>query len=273
MTNQHRRLLPDATAARLGGLFAIALCIAFALLSVPAAATPSSFSLTFEGAHLVDATLPAGLRHEGRFTASAPFCSSGRAYDVRQIDDGSSLTVWRLHTCDDGSGSFTAYMPALVGEHGGSGGWKIVEGTGSYATLRGMGTYTGTLVSGDPELYLTITYRTHWQGLVGFDADPPTVESFTATAKRLRLPHRTYALRIAVTAQDASTPVEFVAEISSGRTPLSVDMLKKTSTALGKALITLRVSPPARARSAQIALTTTDALGNASTSSRPVKLG
>jgi hypothetical protein len=182
--------------------------------------------------------------------------------------------VWRLHTCDDGSGSFTAYMPGdVAGEHGGAGGWQIVEGTGSYATLRGMGTYTGTRVSGDPENFLTIVYRTQWRGVVGFDADPPAIESFTATAKKLRLPRRTYSVRVAVTGQDASAPIAFRVTASAGRAPVSIDAVKKTSTGPGAALIALRISPPQRARNVQLALTTTDALGNSSTSSRSVRLG
>ena len=248
---------------------AVSLGVAFALSSVRGAtAAPTTFSLTFEGAHVDDPSLPAGLRHDGRFTASAPFCSAGRAYDVRQIDDSVSLTVWRLHTCDDGTGSFTAFMPGLRSEHGGTGAWKIVEGTGRYATLRGMGSYTGTLLSGDPENFPTIVYRTHWQGLVDFDADPPAIASFATTTKKLPLARRSYSLRVAVTAQDQSTPIQFAVDVSAGRTPLSTKM----STGSGKALIALRISPPPRARGVRIALTTTDALGNTSTTSRSVKL-
>ena len=251
--------------------FAVSLGVAFALVCLRAAsAAPPTFSLTFDGAHVADASLPAGIRHDGRFTASAPFCSAGRAYDVRQVDDGASLAVWRLHMCDDGSGSFTAYMPADVrGEHGGTGAWQIVEGTGRYTTLRGRGTYTGTLLSGDPVNFSTIVYRTQWHGLVDFDADPPAIQSFTATAKKLPLARRTYSLRIAVTAQDPSAPILFLVDVKAGRSPLTT----KISKAAEKALMVLRVSPPSSARSVRIALATTDALGNTSTSTRSVKLG
>ena len=102
---------------------------------------------------------------------------------MRQTVTDGFLNVYRVHTCDDGSGSFTAYMPSVRGEHGGSGEWQIVEGTGAYATLRGVGTYRGTLISGDPNDFVTISYRTEWQGVVGFDADPPTVEKVTATVR------------------------------------------------------------------------------------------
>ena len=66
-------------------LAGIVLGTVLALLTTGASAAPTPFSLTFEGAHVNDPTLPAGVRHDGRFTASAPFCSSGRAYDTRQI--------------------------------------------------------------------------------------------------------------------------------------------------------------------------------------------
>src|SRR5262245_42368666 len=148
-------------------VLALSLGVAFALMSVLAAAAPSTFVLTFEGAHFVDPSQPEGLRHDGRFTASAPFCSAGRAYDVQQkVDESGFLTVSRLHTCDDGSGTFTAFMPVVRGEHGRGGTWQIIEGTGSYTTLRGMGTYTGTRLSGDADNFLSIVYRTYWQGLV-----------------------------------------------------------------------------------------------------------
>ena len=137
---------------------------------------PTPFLLTFEGAHFVDSTLTGGLRHDGRFTASAPFCSAGRAYDVRHVVV-EPLTVLRLHTCDDGSGSFTAFMPVVRGEHGGPGVWQFVEGTGGYAALRGVGTYAGTLTSGNPGAFETISYRTEWRGVVGFDVDPPAIEN------------------------------------------------------------------------------------------------
>jgi hypothetical protein len=243
-------------------------------MSVRASAAPSRFLLTFEGAHVVDPALPEGIRHDGRFTASAPFCSAGRAYDVQQkVEESGFLTVWRLHTCNDGSGSFTALMPVVRGEHGGFGSWQIVEGTGSYTTLRGVGTYTGTRLSGDPDDFASIVYRTQWQGLVDFDADPPAIESFTASAKKLRLARRTYSLRIAVTAQDPSTPISLNVDVLAGRIPLDIGAFEPPSTTSGKATIALRISPPRRARSVRIALTTTDALGNTSTSSRSVELG
>ena len=249
---------------------ASALAAACAFISVGAAAAPSPFSLTFEGAHFLDSSLPAGLRHDGRFTASAPVCSAGRAYDVRHLEGDELLAVLRLHTCDDGSGSFTAFMPAVRFEHGGSGSgiWRIVEGAGRYASLRGMGTYTGTRISGDPENFATITYRTNWQGVVDFDVDPPAIENFTATASKLRQRVRTYVLRITVTLRDTAAPVSYSVHVRAGRADLG---FKLGSTA-GQVRITLRVRPPRSARDARILLTAGDALGNETSTSRSVRL-
>jgi hypothetical protein len=278
MLQRSRKLSWKQVLALLAPLVAV---VAVAVTAAPAAAPSASahaseasaatapFLLTFEGTHVVDPTLPAGLRHDGRFTASAPFCSAGRAYDTRQIDDGQSLTVWRLHLCDDGSGTFTAFMPNLRSEHGGSGTWQIVEGTGRYATLRGTGSYTGTLISGDPELYNTIVYRTQWQGAVDFDADPPAVEKFTATARKVRQQPRTYLLRVAVTVSDAGAPVAYTVGVQAGRSVLG---FKQGSTASGQAAIALRIQPPRAARSARIVLTARDALGNEATASQSVRL-
>lgn len=263
-TSQTRtRVFAGAVAATL------AAGVALVPLAFGGAAASTAFSLTFEGAHYVDSTLPGGLRHDGRFSASAPFCSAGRAYDTRHLDTGGWLTVHRLHTCDDGSGSFTVFMPMVRNEHEGTGTWQIVEGTGRYATLRGLGTYAGTMVSGDRDVFDTIAYRTKWQGAVGFDADPPAIDAFVATARKVRQRPRTYVLRVALTMRDATAPVSYTADVQAGRTPLD---FKRGSTASGQATITLRLRPPRGARSLRVALTARDALGNETTASRSKRL-
>jgi hypothetical protein len=250
-------------------LVPVALAAAFALIAIKATAAPTPFLLTFEGAHFVDSTLFHGLRHDGRFTASAPFCPAGRAYDVHHFERD-PLDVLRIHTCDDGSGSFTAFMPVVTHEHGAaSGTWRIVEGTSRYATLRGMGTYTSTLIDGDPARFETITYRTDWQGVVDFDAEPPAVERFTATARKLRQRVRTYALRIGLTLRDTGVPVSYTADVRAGRAALG---FKRGSTTSGDAVLAFRIRPPRAARAVRVLLTARDALGNESSTSRLVRL-
>jgi hypothetical protein len=265
-----RRVTTPTRARLLVVALAAALPAVFACFAVRATAAPAPFLLTFEGEHVADDTLPAALRHDGRFTASAPFCSAGRAYDVRHsTDEGGFLSVLRIHTCDDGSGSFTADMPTVRGEHGGSGTWSIVEGTGRYATMRGMGTYIGTRLSGDPDVFATIVYRTNWQGVVDFDADPPTIETFTARPRKLRLRLRTYALQVGLAVRDSSAPVSYTVDVRAGRAPLA---FKRGTTASGQAAVTIRIRPPRGARSASVALTARDALGNETSASQTVAL-
>lgn len=239
-----------------------------ALVANRATAAPTPVSLTFDGAHFVDSTLPGGLRHDGRFTASAPFCSAGRAYDVRHFER-EPLDLLRMHTCDDGSGSFTAFMPVVRNEHGGGGTWQIVEGTGRYATLRGFGTYTGTLISGNANVFETISYRTSWQGVVDFDADPPAIERFTTSTRKLRRPARTYELRLALTMRDTGVPITYTVDVQAGRATLGS---RRGATASGQATMTIRIRPSRSVRSARILLAARDAVGNETTASRSVRL-
>lgn len=227
--------------------------------------TPTTFSLAFNGAHVHDASLAAGIRHEGRFTASGPFCTSGTAVDTRDLEI-EPLTVLRTHTCDDGTGSFTAFMPAVLGEHGGIGSWKIVDGTGRYATLRGVGTYTGHIVSGDPGVFDSVVYTTTWRGVVDFDAVPPTFAA-TATSKKLRKPARTYTIRTVLNAQEGQ--VAYTVDIRAGKSFLA---FKQGTSGSGRLTVALRIRAPKGARSVQVIVTVSDAVGNESTATRTVRL-
>ena len=238
------------------------------LWSVRATAAPTPLVLTFEGGHFPDETLPGGLRHDGRFTASAPLCSAGRAYDVEHVVI-EPLTVMRMHTCDDGSGTFTALMPTVRLEHEGRGSWRIVGGTGRYATLRGFGSYTGTLVSGDPFLFESVVFRTNWEGVIDFDADPPAIETFAVTASKLRSRPRTYTLRVRLAMRDTGMPVSYSADIW---VKSSVVAFRRASTRSGQATITFRIRVPRTARTTRVVLTAQDALGNERKASRSVRL-
>ena len=110
---------------------------AVALLSArgAAATAPPAFHLVFDGAH------NAQLLHEGTFTTSYPLCPSGQAVDTGV--DATTDTAVRQFTCA-GGGEFTAKVRPLPAEHGGSGSWQIVAGSGPLANLRGKGTFTST---------------------------------------------------------------------------------------------------------------------------------
>lgn len=230
-----------------------------------AAGSPATFQLTFEGSHVIDTSLPAGIRHQGRFTASTPFCPSGRAVDTQDVEV-EPLSVMRTHTCDDGSGSFTAFMPAVLSEHGSNGAWKIVAGTGRYETLRGLGTYTGHIVGGDPNDFASVVFTTSWQGVVDFDAVAPTLTA-QATAKKLRKPTRTYSLRTALDAHEG--PVKYSVDVRAGKAFLA---LKQGTAASGRVTTTSRVRAPRGVRVLTVIVTVTDVVGNESATTLSVRL-
>ena len=231
-----------------------------------ASAGPTPLTLTFDGRHVPDSSVPDGLRHEGRFTAAPPLCVHGSAVDV-EVVEGAPLSVMRKYTCDDGSGTFTAFLPAVAAEHGGNGTWKIGAGTDRYATLRGQGTYTGHRVSGNPDDFLTIVYQTTWQGVVDFDAVAPSVTA-TARAKKLRRPARTYSVRTVVDAHEAG--FTYTVDIRAGKRYLALRTGTSTSTSI---TLTTRVAAPRGTRSISVLVTVADAVGNeSSTTTLAVKL-
>jgi hypothetical protein len=104
-----------------GGHLRLGFAIAFAWIATSAAAAPTTFTLRFSGKHVrnTNPTLKSDLSHEGRFTASAPLCPIGTAVDTKDVVL-EPLSGMRTHTCDDGTGTFTAFMPDVRREHGGA---------------------------------------------------------------------------------------------------------------------------------------------------------
>jgi hypothetical protein len=84
----------------------------------------------------------------GNFVASGVVCPSGGfTDDVHTISgDGGgvrNVLVRETYTCDDGSGTFTIQFVAHnTANPTGSTTWKVIGGTGAYATLHGTGTST-----------------------------------------------------------------------------------------------------------------------------------
>jgi hypothetical protein len=172
----------------------------------------------------------------------------------------------RTHTCDDGTGTFTAFMPTVRGEHGGGGSWKIVEGTGRYATLRGVGTYTGHIVSGDADRFETIVYTTSWQGVVDFDAVAPTLTA-SATAKRLPKPSRAYSVRAVVDAHEG--PVTYSVDFRAGKVLLA---LKRGTAASGRVTTDARFRAPRGVPTVSVIVKVADVVGNESATTLSVRL-
>jgi hypothetical protein len=185
--------------------------------------------------------------------------------DVQDLE-GTPLSVMRKYTCDDGSGTFTAFLPAVAAEHGGNGTWKIVAGTERYATLRGQGTYTGHLVSGNRDDFPSVVYQTIWQGAVDFDAVAPSVTA-NARAKKLRRPARTYAVPTVIDAHEPG--FTYSVDIRAGKRYLALKTGTSSSTAI---TVTPRIQAPRGTRTISVLVTVTDAVGNASSTTLVVRL-
>jgi hypothetical protein len=161
--------------------------------AVGATSAASTFELVFDGRHTPD------LLHEGTFTTSPTFCSSGQAADVSV--DSSTDTATRTFRCS-GSGEFTARVTPLPAEHGGGGSWQIVGGSGAFANLRGKGRWRSIPLGGSSSDPATITFRSTWTGMVDFDVSPPTVAFSKATARKPKRPRGAYSLRLLLSLHD-----------------------------------------------------------------------
>jgi hypothetical protein len=234
-----------------------------------AGGAPSTLHLTFNGAHADDPSLPAGIRHEGPFTSSPPLCSSGTARDVKDVSV-EPLTVLREFTCDDGSGTFTAFLPGIASEHGGSGTWRIVNGTNRYVTLRGQGRYESVLTGGNPQDFLAVKYRATWTGVIDFDTAAPVIRISVKTLK-LAKPPGTYTLRatIGLGGEASGARVSYILEVTGGQRDLLTRL--GTSTTAGFA-VRARIKPTAATRRIRIRVTASDAVGNERTSTALVRL-
>lgn len=240
-------------------LTGVAVVVTLAMGASGAGGSPTALHLTFDGSHVADTSLPAGIRHEGPFTASAPLCSSGTARDVKDVSL-EPLTVLRDFTCDDGSGTFTAFMPGIPSEHGGSGTWKIVGGTGTYVTLRGQGSYQSVLTGGEPQDFLSVKYHATWTGVIDFDDIAPVIRIAAKTVK-VATPRGTFVLRATVNlgGEASGSRVSYVLEVTGGRRDL---LTRIGTTTVGGFTVRARIKPPAATRRVLMRVTATDAVGN-----------
>jgi hypothetical protein len=184
------------------------------------------------------------------------------------------LSLYRLHTCDDGTGSFTAFFKEAAKEHPlapeGRGPWAITAGTGRYATLRGRGNYTARVITGDPNVPLTVTYRTVWDGVVDFDASGPNTALLTAKATKVSLRPRTYALKLVLDVRDTpATEVSYQVTMKGGGAPLAY---RQGATSTGLVSMSLRIRPSKATRSVRIDLTVSDHLGNTASKAHAVTI-
>ncbi len=250
------------------GLAGVVLVGAVTALAGRTAAGP--FELTFDGRHEADPESPVGFRHVGPFTASGVFCASGQARTVGGIG---ATPLTRLLTCDDGSGAATALFVPPDSEHGGSGTWRIVSGTGKYGKLRGQGRFTSVRTGGDPLDHGSITFRSVWTGVADLDDAPPSIAVSRATAAKLRRPNGAYSVKLALALRDnvEGNAVSYTLRV---RTSSGIELARRFGTARAEAVsMTMRVRPlNARARSILLQLTAEDPVGNEATGSRVLRL-
>ena len=241
---------------------------AITALAGPTAA--GSFDLTFDGRHEADPESPVGFRHVGPFIASGAFCASGQARTVGGIG---TTPLTRLLTCDDGSGTATALFVPPDSEHGGSGSWRIVSGTGKYGKLRGQGRFTSVRTGGDPLDHGSITFRSVWTGVADLDDEPPTIAIVRATAAKLRRPNGAYSVKLALALRDnvEGNAVSYTLRVT---TPSGIELARRFGTARAEAVsTTMRVRPlSARARSILLQLTASDPVANERKLTQAVKL-
>jgi hypothetical protein len=249
-----------------------AVLVAAALLTAVSRATPSSFELAINGFH--SAAEPRdkfslGFRHEGPFTASAPFCLSGYAVEVLLVPP----TAVRRLTCSDGSGSITVRKTveradALFTHEEGV--WLIVDGEGRYATLRGRGVTVSNISSGDPADHITTTYHEVWRGAIDFDATRPAVRISRASATRLGRPKGSYAVRVAFSARDGDgeNAISYAMTLSGP----GVFVHRSATRSSGEISVTVRVRPKRGAGRLLLVVVVSDPVGNETRVTRQLRL-
>ena len=246
--------------------------------ALAASSTVGPFELALEARHErvpVSPTYPFGLRHIGTFTSSAPFCLSGTLVDLQVVAVPlTPLRARRELTCADGSGSLIVGInePQLEHDSRFPGTWRIEEGTGRYASLRGRGEYRGELLGGDPLDPANVVFRASWQGVTDTDTVAPTLSVATARATKLRRPAGAYSLRLVLGIRDdvEDNPVGYAVAVRGK----GIELARKVgSTASGTVSLKLRVErPDATVRAVRVQVMAVDPVGNERSIAQSVKL-
>jgi hypothetical protein len=232
-----------------------------------------SFGLAFAGTRSAvspDAAFSFGTRTEGPFDAVAPMCASGYAVDLEYRVRANWITGLRRFACSDGSGSITARTWILgMDEASGSeeGIWKIVEGSGRYATLRGLGTYVAG--RSGPRYSAGAMFET-WEGVADYDASRPLVAISSVRVAKPRKPNGAYVVRVGLLADDypGHSPVDIHVS-ASNRFLLGA---KEGTTTSGKASVILRLRPVTGGRTVKLKIVASDRVGNYRTLERTIEL-
>jgi len=250
--------------------------VAVSAATAPAARTAASaFELTVQGRDTLewegDVITLTDL--QWTFRSHAPFCASGTFREY----GGPGWSEWRF-TCDDGTGGLTVSI-ARPWDHTTSWNttWRILDGSGSYAGLKGEGSMRIEVLSSESsDRSSVMTWRSTLQGVVELDAVAPTIAFSSATAAKLRRPAGSYALRLGVALRDNVTdnPVSYALRVYSRRVSAGGHLLAERSGTAGTQPVsmTLRIRPPAGARTVRLVLTGEDPVGNMVSVTRSLKL-
>jgi hypothetical protein len=253
------------------------MCGVGAVTTLAASSVAATFALTIEGRHEPvpeSADYPFGGRHTGRFTSRSPFCASGSLVDRQVVvSGGGPVSNTRLFTCDDGTGTLTISILNPIAEHGPPfrATWTILEGSGSYAGLRGTGTYRGEVLGGDPADFLSIVFRSTLDGFADRDSVAPAIAISSARAIKLRRPVGAYVVRLAVSLRDdvAGNTVSYLVTAKGG----TIELARAFGKTSGTVSLALRVRPATtKLRSVRLEVTAADPVGNEVSLTRTVKL-
>jgi hypothetical protein len=258
---------------------AVAALLGTATVAEPAASTagrPTSFELVIDGSRNPTAStsmFSLGYRREGSYAASVPFCPTGDFVDLEYGLSGHWITGLSRFTCGDGSGSVTARTWLVYGDEELSsteGAWQILEGTGEYEELRGMGTYVSVPQGAAVEDHEAWNYLESWCGQVAFDDVAPTVAVSKVSASRLRGARGDYLIRVELSTRDnvPGNPVSFMLTARS-RFLLAA---RSGTTSTGTATIAVRIRPDERARTIRLKIEALDPVGNEADLVRLMKL-
>jgi hypothetical protein len=221
--------------------------------AAPARSAASAFELILDGNTTWDDAEV--VKVQGTFRSGRPFCATGTLADPAILRG--EPNTWRL-TCDDGSGSLTVSMlPVSRGEYTT---WRIFDGSGSYAGLRGRGRVQGETLESGPR---GVTWRSTFRGVVDRDEVAPMIALSSATAKKLRRPAGAYALRLSIAVRDNVTDNEVSYTVRASG-PGGRELARRFGTTRTETVsITLRIRPLAGKRTVRLLLNAEDPVGNA----------
>jgi hypothetical protein len=255
------------------------------VLATPARSVATAFELTFE-AELEPPEFV--ITKGGMFESRAPFCAGGT---IVEVDNDYVSATWQF-TCDDGTGSLTVHLG------GPEGGWRIVDGSGGYAGLRGRGSVQAEMLCkpwlGEScDLGRPIPWRGTLQGVVdpeGVDPETvaptntdsvaptstdtvaPTIAIASAWAAKLPRPAGAYRIKVALALRDdvEGNPVWYRLRVATAR---GTELARRFGTVTtGAVSMTLRIRPPDGARFVRLQLTGVDPVGNAVSERRALSL-